>query len=90
MPTPRPSTLRANIALLHDRAETHQAELDAAAFFCVRDLAKRWGVSANSVRAIPRDELPYLNLGRGLHRELRRYPPAGVYQYEARRLTRVS
>ncbi len=86
----RPSKLRSNIAVLHDRAEAHQRELDRdTAFFSVADLARRWGCSKNTVRGIPKADLPYLNLGHGLSRELRRYPPAGVYAYEARRLSRA-
>ena len=42
-----------------------------------------------TVRAIPKGQLPYLNLGRGLVRELRRYSPADVEAYEAKRLERA-
>lgn len=86
----RPSKVRANIALLSERASEHQAELDAVTtYFKPKDLATRWGCSCNTVRAIPFDALPYINIGQGLSRELRRYPPANVYAYEARRLSRT-
>jgi hypothetical protein len=68
---------------LRARAEAHQAHLDRnTKFFTVKDLAARWGCSANTVRAIGRDVLPYLHVGTGLVRESRRYDPADVLAYE--------
>lgn len=70
-------------------AARHQMELEKhIAFFSVQTLAKRWGCSTTTVRAIPMTTLPYLNLGHGLQRELRRYRPDDVYAYEAARLER--
>jgi hypothetical protein len=69
------------------RTARHDAELDRnTKFFSVADLAKRWGVSVSTVRAIPRERLPWTNLGHGLVRELRRYHPDAVASYEGSRL----
>lgn len=79
-----------DLAEIRARAEQHGNELDRdTRFFTVADLAKRWCCSTTSVRDIPAGDLPYLNLGRGLHRELRRYRPSDVYAYEAARLDRA-
>lgn len=80
-----------DLAEIRAKAERHQAELDRdTTFLRVADLAARWGCSATTVRAIPATDLPYLNLGQGLVRELRRYRVADVEQYEARRLEHAS
>lgn len=72
------------------RAEQHERELDRdTEFYTVADLAKRWHCSATSVRDVAKTELPYLNLGRGLVRELRRYRPSDVYAYESARLEKA-
>jgi hypothetical protein len=69
------------------RAQRHQDELDRnTRFLSAMDLKRRWGCCLQTVRAIPKRDLPYLNLGRGLVRELRRYRPADVEAYEAKRL----
>lgn len=67
------------------RAQRHGDELGRDEFFfTAARLARRWGVSTSTVRAIPFAELPWKNLGRGLVRELRRYHPDDVEAYEAR------
>jgi hypothetical protein len=79
MPTPSLEELRA-------RAAAHQEHLDRnTKFYTVADLAARWGCSKTSVRAISAELLPYLNVGSGLQRELRRYRPADVEAFEATR-----
>jgi hypothetical protein len=72
--------------VIRAKAQRHQDEIDRdTRFFTVADLAARWGVSKNTVRAIPADQLPHKNLGSGLVRECRRYHPADVAAYEAAR-----
>lgn len=72
------------------RAQRHQDELDRdTRFFTVQDLATRWDCSASTVRSIAKTTLPYLNLGQGLVRELRRYRPDDVEAYEAQRMAKV-
>lgn len=76
---------------LQEKAERHQMDLDKnTKFFSTVQLAERWHCSPNTVRAIPATALPYLNLGRGLQRELRRYRPDDVYAYESARLDKAS
>jgi hypothetical protein len=67
-------------------AARRNATLDPRAYYTVRQLAERWQLSATYVRTIPRDELPYLEFGRGLKLHRRRYPHAAVEAYEVRRL----
>jgi hypothetical protein len=57
-------------------------------FFSVLELARRWGVSPNTVRIIPRDELPFLELGGGQNLRRRRYHPADVIAFERVRTPR--
>jgi len=72
------------------KAARHQMDLEKnVAFFSVQTLATRWGCSTPTVRAIPSTALPYLNLGHGLQRELRRYRPEDVYAYESKRLEKT-
>ncbi len=71
------------IETLRQRAAAHQLSLDSKRFVTPQQLADRWGVSANTVRAIPRFLLPYQNKGTGLVREHRRYDPDDVLAYEA-------
>ena len=69
---------------LKDRAQAHQERIDTrTTFLTPAALAKRWGCSEGSVRAISRTALPYLNIGTGLVRERRRYNPDDVYAYES-------
>lgn len=72
-----------SLDLLRQKADAHQAYLDRnTRFFTVKQLAERWGVSTNTVRAISRTALPYVNVGTGLVRESRRYNPDDVMGYE--------
>ena len=69
---------------LRAKASAHQQHLDRnTRFYTIKDVAQRWGCSTNTVRAIPRGALPYLNVGTGLVRESRRYDPSDVYAYES-------
>lgn len=73
-----------NLAEIRERAQRHQEELDRnTRFLTVADLAARWRCSKGTVRAISKKTLPYVNLGNGLVRELRRYRPADVEAYES-------
>jgi hypothetical protein len=75
-----------DLATLRARREAHERYLDRnTRFLNLAQLAARWGCSKNTVRAIPITALPYLNMGTGLVREMRRYDPADVAAYEAKR-----
>lgn len=75
---------------LRAKAKAHQDSIDRdTRFFDVNTLAKRWGVSPTTVRAIPSASLPFLNVGAGLQRERRRYHPSDVAAYEATRLPKA-
>jgi hypothetical protein len=72
------------MARIRREAARHQAELEALRWLTPEALRARWHVSAKTVRSIPRDVLPYLELGSGTARKRRRYNPADVEAYEAR------
>lgn len=61
-------------------AAAHNETYEARGWFTPAQLAARWTVSKGTVRAIPRDALPYKLFG-----NRRRYRPADVYAYEAAR-----
>jgi hypothetical protein len=70
---------------LRAKAREHQQHLDRnTVYLDVQQLAKRWGVSPTTVRAIPALLLPYMHNGNGLQREHRRYHPDDVTTYEAK------
>lgn len=71
------------LEILRQRSAAHQLSLDTKKFLTPQQLADRWGVCPNTVRAIPRVLLPYQNNGTGLVREHRRYDPDDVLAYEA-------
>lgn len=72
-----------DLTAIRDKARAHQHALDVAMrYWTVSLLAKRWDVSASTVRGIPRDELPYMEMGQGRHLKRRRYAPADVLAYE--------
>lgn len=72
------------------RAKRHDDELARdVAFLTIADLAARWHCAKNTVRAISKAALPYVNLGNGVKRELRRYHPDDVAAYETARLERA-
>jgi len=75
-----------DLAVLRSRAAAHQDEIDLSIrYLTPSQLAARWQVSVSTVRDIPRDDLPYTEIGRGrLHRR-RRYHPGRVAEYEVRR-----
>ena len=60
-------------------AREHTRQLAAVNFATVQILAARWGVDEDTVRAIPRDKLPYLEFGQS---NRRRYDPRDVERYE--------
>jgi hypothetical protein len=64
---------------LRERAREHERQLKAVRWASVRDLAARWGVSPGTVRLIPREQLPYLTLGKSA---VRRYSPDDVERFE--------
>lgn len=71
------------MATIHDMreaAKAHSRQIEAVLWLSVQDLAARWGVSAGTVRKVPREALPYLTLGSST---VRRYDPRDVEQYEA-------
>ena len=72
------------------RAAQHDLELSRYELLTVKDLCQRWRLSGTSVRAIPIDELPFLDLGKGLVKAVRRYRLDDVEAYEARRFKKAS
>jgi hypothetical protein len=66
-------------------ARAHNERFEARAWLTVAQLAARWNVSKTTVRAIPRDVLPYKTFGRGEQLHRRRYHPDDVAAYEAAR-----
>ena len=72
-----------DLAVIRARAKQHQEDLDEPKWLSIDDLARRFGVSESTVRAIPASELPWKDFGRGLKRRRRRYRLADVEKYEA-------
>jgi hypothetical protein len=70
----------ATLAELRERAKQHARHIDAVVYVTVQDLAARWGVDDETVRLIPREQLPYLEFGKS---RMRRYNPDDVLAYEA-------
>ena len=73
----------ADLTAIRAKARAHQQELDEPRWLSIADLARRFGVSQSTVRAIPADELPYKEFGRGLKHRRRRYRVSDVEAYEA-------
>lgn len=72
-----------DFATLADRAREHQRDLDAKTrYLSVTDLAARWGVAGSTVREIPKEDLPYMPVGKGKKAVHRRYHPDDVDAYE--------
>ncbi len=68
-----------------ERARAHQADIElSVVYLTVNDLAKRWNLSASTVRDIPREQLAYKEFGRGAKLKRRRYHPDDVIAYENR------
>lgn len=73
-----------DLAVLRARAEAHETDLDVGSVFLTpQQLAERWHCSASTVKTIPRDELPFLEIGTGRKYRRRRYRPQDVAAYEA-------
>lgn len=75
-----------NLSVVRERAAAHERELDIGlTYLTIQDVADRWKVSRATVRAVPADELPYMEFGRGAVLKRRRYHPADVRRYEISR-----
>jgi hypothetical protein len=74
-----------DLAEIRARRLKHEEELASVRWFTPALLAARWRVSETTVRAIPRDALPYLELGTGTKLKRRRYSPEDVAAFETRR-----
>jgi hypothetical protein len=66
---------------LRARQAEHARQLDAVFWVKASDLGARWNVDVESVLAVPREELPYLEYGKT---KSRRYDPRDVEAYEQR------
>lgn len=72
------------------RAMRHEADVArGASFLTVADVARRWACSETTVRSIAAEALPYVNVGQGLVKVVRRYRLADVEAYEDRRLAKA-
>lgn len=71
----------ATIAELRARQQEHARQLEAVFFAKASELAARWNVDVDTVLAIPRGELPYIEYGKT---DTRRYDPRDVEAYEQR------
>jgi hypothetical protein len=80
MPESDGTRCRPTLAELRAQAREHAAQLEAVSFLTVQELAGRWGISEDSVRAIARAELPYLVFGKT---RIRRYDPRDVQRFES-------
>lgn len=69
----------AELDAIRAAARAHARQIDAVRFATVQQLAERWVISEDAVRAIPREQLPYLQFGRS---RMRRYDPRDVERYE--------
>ena len=78
------SDLAQVLADLREEAAGQDRQIAARGWLTTADLAERWNVDTRTVRAIPRQQLPYLEFGRPQVRRprLRRYDPADVATYE--------
>jgi len=82
-------TKRDDLDAIRARGAEHERELEAGlTFLTIADLASRWKVSRSTVLAISRDELPYMEIGRGRLLKRRRYDPRAVAAFENRQLRR--
>jgi hypothetical protein len=67
------------------RAMRHEADVArGAAFLTVAELAARWACSDTHVRGIAVDLLPFIDIGHGTRRVIRRYRLVDVESYEDR------
>ena len=67
------------LAELRAEAREHAKQLEAVRFLTAQELAARWGVDDETVKAIPHAELPYLTMGKS---RMRRYDPRDVETFE--------
>lgn len=59
--------------------EEQQKQMESGRWPGVSALAEKWGVAFDTVKAIPREKLPYLTFGGS---RIRRYDPDDVAAYE--------
>jgi hypothetical protein len=72
-----------DLIVVRARARKHQEALDEPKWLSTAQLAARWGIGQSTVRAIPADELPWKEFGRGLKHRRRKYRLENVEAYEA-------
>lgn len=72
-----------DLSTIRAAAAAHDEQIQATGWYKAVDLMERWNVGRDTVLAIPRDKLPFLEFG-GSH--MRRYKPADVEAYEASRI----
>ncbi len=71
------------IETIRARARAHEEDLEALRWLRPQQLADRWGLAVTTIYSIPRDELPYKQMGKGKKFPRRRYHPDAVAAYEA-------
>lgn len=69
-----------SIADLRAGAEAHARQLESIHWLGTKELMLRWGIAKETVRAIPREQLPYLLFG---ETNIRRYDPRDVEAFES-------
>lgn len=67
------------LADLRAQAQQHARQIDAVRYLTVQELAVRWHTTDDAVRAIPREQLPYIAFGKS---KMRRYDPRDVEAFE--------
>ena len=73
-----------DLATIRARAAAHERELEAKrSYLSTKEVAARLACSESTVRAIPFDDLPFLELGQGAKHKTRRFHPEAVAAYEA-------
>lgn len=67
---------------LRARAREHEDEIESVQWFTIDELAKRWRISAATVRTISFDELKFKEFGKGEKKKRRRFRSDWVAAYE--------
>jgi hypothetical protein len=68
-----------SIEELRARQREHARRLESVLFAKASELAARWNADVETVHAIPREKLPYMEIGKS---KSRRYDPRDVEAYE--------